>query len=53
MRNVWNRRLLLFHIKEAIPGMGVIRDTYQHTSTYDELDAIIKQFGELAGSDAT
>ncbi len=47
LRNIWNKRLVLFHIREAIPGIRVIRDTYADTPTYDALDAIIRQFGEL------
>ncbi len=46
LRNVWNKRLVTFHIKESIPGMRVIRDTYRQTAAFDEIDAIIQQFGE-------
>ena len=47
LRNTWNKRLVLFHIKESISGMRVIRDTYKNTVTYDELDATIQLFNEF------
>jgi len=46
LRSIWNKRLVLFHIKEAVPGMCVIRDTYKNTPTYDALDATIRLFCE-------
>lgn len=53
LRSAWNKRLVMFHIRESIPGMRVIRDTYMHTATYDALDAIIRQFGELVDAQTT
>jgi hypothetical protein len=47
LRNVWNKRQVLRHIDESIPGMRVIRDTYKNSVMYDRLDGVIKQFSEL------
>ena len=47
LRNVWNKRLVTFHVRESIPGMRVIRDTYKNTATHDELDAIIQKFSKF------
>ncbi len=47
LRNVWNKRLVTFHVRESIPWMCVIRNTYKNTPTHDELDGIIQQFSKF------
>ena len=47
--NVWNKRMVTLHIKDSIPGMRVIRDTYKNSGTYDELETMIKKFCALLG----
>ncbi len=49
LRNSWNKRLVTFHIRESIPGMRVIRDTYKNASTYEDIDATVQSFCVLIG----
>ena len=49
LRNSWNKRLVTFHIRESIPGMRVIRDTYKNTSTCEDIEATVQSFCVLIG----